>query len=331
MNKSIVSSLQNFACGALLALSWSAATAQEIKIALDSPPDKVRSGTYVFASTLAEELRAGGFQVKELPANSIGGEAERMDQTSQGLLEVNLADLGRAGQLDKFAFGFILSYLFDSAAHLDRATEQSKLLDKLNDGLAPKGVRVVSLVLVGGGTGIFNTKQAVTKPEDMANLRMRALDENQLALFKAWGTNGVIIPITEVANAFQTGIADGYVNPPFVPFLFGHGDILKHYTVANVSQPVRVAMVSADWYKAMKPAQKQVFESAVAKSQAANRAWIKGSDEAAFAQLEKAGIKISQLTAEGRASFKERSQATYAMILPAAQVQVIVDAANRAR
>ena len=77
----------------------------------------------------------------------------------------------------------------------------------------------------------------------------RALDENQMKLFKAWGTNGVVITMPEVANALQTGIASGYINPPFVPFLFGHGSILKFYTAANVSQPLRAAMVSEDWYK----------------------------------------------------------------------------------
>lgn len=319
------------ASAALLIAMTGGALAQEVKIALDSPPDKVRSGSYVYASVLGEELKAAGFQIKELPVNTIGGEAERLDQTAQGLLEVNMADLGRAGQLDKLAFGFTLAYLFDSAEHLDKATVQSGLLDKLNAGLASKGVRVVSLVLVGGSTGIFNTKHAVDKPSDLADLRLRALDENQLRLFKAWGTNGVVIPMVEVSNAFQTGIADGYVNPPFVPFLFGHADVLKFYTQANISQSIRVAMVSNDWYKGLKPAQKTALDAAIAKAQAANRAWVKGSDETALAQLDKAGIKIGKLSPEGLAQFKDLSKTTYTSILTPEQAQIFIDAAAKAR
>ena len=100
--------------------------------------------------------------------------------------------------------------------------------------MIPKGARVVSLVAVGGGTGIFNTKHEITKPDDMADLRMRGLDENQMKLFRSWGTNGVVITMPEVANALQTGIASGYINPPFVPFLFGHGVDPEVLHAANV-------------------------------------------------------------------------------------------------
>lgn len=316
---------------ACLLLSAPPLAAQEIKIGLDSPPDRQRSGSYVFAATLAEHLRAAGMQVKEMPVNSIGGEAERLDQTTQGLLEVNMADLARAAQLNRIAFGFSAPYLFDSLSHLDKATEQSDLLGKLNTGTTPKGARIVALVPVGGGTGIFNTRKPITRPEDMSDLRIRALDENQLRLFKAWGTNGVIITMPEVANALQTGIAHGYLNPPFVPFIFGHADILKHYTEANVSQALRVAMVSEDWYRTLKPEQRKVFDEGVRKASAANRDWVKTSDEQALEQLRKAGIQITKLSPEGREKFKDLSKTVYTAILTQQEMQVFIDAADKAR
>lgn len=319
------------AIAALAAVSLSLGARAEVKIALDSPPDPQRSGTFVFASALSEHLKANGVAHRLLPVNTIGGEAERLDQTSQGLLEVNLADLGRAGQLEKQMFGFSAPYLFDSMEHLDRTLANSDLLKRVNETLTKKGVRVVSLVLVGGATGIFNTKKPITKPEDLKDLRIRALDENQMKLFRAWGTNGVVITMPEVANALQTGIADGYINPPFVPFLFGHQSIVKFYTDANVSLPLRVAMVSEDWYKKLSEKDRKTFDEGVAKATAANRGWVKNSDKAALEQLEKAGVKLTSLTAEGRARFKELSLPAYTAILSADQVKAFVDAANKNR
>lgn len=308
-----------------------AATAQEVRIGLDSPPDAVRSGSYVFAKALGEQLKASGFTVKELPVNSIGGEAERLDQTTQGLLEVNMADLARSAQLNKLTFGFGLPYLYDSLAHLDRADAAGGLLAKVNEGVIPKGARIVSLVAVGGGTGIFNTKHEITKPDDMADLRMRGLDENQMKLFRSWGTNGVVITMPEVANALQTGIASGYINPPFVPFLFGHGGILKFYTPANVSQSLRVAMVSEDWYKKLPADRRAAFDAAVVKAHAANRDWVKTSDEQAMEQVAKAGMKITPLTPDGRKQFQERSRTSWTAILSEAEIKPFVDAANKTR
>ncbi|MEO7241680.1 MAG: TRAP transporter substrate-binding protein DctP [Variovorax sp.] len=323
--------LRSACIAALLALTGFAAHAQEVRIALDSPPDPVRSGSYVFAKALGEALKASGFTVKELPVNSIGGEAERLDQVTQGLLEVNMADLARSAQLNKLTFGFNLPYLFDSLAQLDKSDATGGLLARVNEGTIPKGARIAALVSVGGGTGIFNTQHAVAKPEDMADLRMRALDENQMKLFRAWGTNGVVITMPEVANALQTGIASGYVNPPFVPFLFGHGSILKFYTPANIAQSLRVAMVSEDWYKSLSAERKAAFDAAVAKAKAANREWVKTSDEEAMAQVEKAGMKITALTPEGRKDFKERSRAAWTAILSEAEIKPFVDAAEKTR
>ncbi len=316
---------------ALLVCLSGATAAQEVRIGLDSPPDAVRSGSYVFAKALGDQLKASGFTVKELPVNSIGGEAERLDQTTQGLLEVDMADLARAAQLNKLAFGFILPYLYDSLDHLDKADAAGGLLAKVNAGAIPKGAHVLALVAVGGGTGIFNTKHEVTKPGDMADLRMRALDENQMKLFGAWGTNGVVITMPEVANALQTGIASGYVNPPFVPFLFGHGALLKYYTPANISQSLRVALVSEDWYKKLPADRKTAFDAAVAKATAANRAWVRTSDEQAMEQIKKAGMKVTPLTAEGRKEFQERSRTAWTAILSEAEIKPFVDAANKTR
>ena len=42
-------------------------------------------------------------------------------------------------------------------------------------------------------------------------------------------------------NALQTGVADGYLNPAFVPLLFGHTDFIKFYTDAAV--PVAFGLI----------------------------------------------------------------------------------------
>lgn len=314
-----------------LAVGLGAPAAAEVKIALDCPPDPQRCGSFVFARALSEHLKANGMAVRELPVNAIGGEAERLDQVTQGLLEVNMADLGRAAQLEKLIFGFAAPYLFDSLDHLDRTVANSDLMQRINATASKKGVRVIALVPVGGATGIFNTKKPITKPEDLADLRIRALDENQMKTFKAWGTNGVVITMPEVANALQTGIAHGYINPPFVPFIFGHTAIIKHYTDANIAVPLRVSMVSEDWYKKLADKDRKTFDEGVVKAIAANRAWVKNSDKSALEQLEKAGIKITSLTPEGRARFKELSLPAYTAILAKDEIQLFIDAAAKNR
>jgi TRAP-type C4-dicarboxylate transport system substrate-binding protein len=165
----------------------------------------------------------------------------------------------------------------------------------------------------------------------MRDLRMRALDENQLKLFQAWGSNGVVITMPEVATAFQTGTAHGYVNPPFVPFMFGHSDILKHYTDARISPALRVAMVSEDWYQGLSAADRRIVDEGIAKAIAANRGWVGPSDSAAIAQLEKAGITITRLSPESRARFRDLSRPAWTALLRQQEIQPFIEAAEKAR
>jgi len=92
--------------------------AAEVKIALDSPPDPAKSGTYVWAKAFGDHLKANGMAVKEFPQDALGAEEEKLDQVTQGLLEVSMSDLAKAGQLEPSIFGFNLFFVFDSMEHL---------------------------------------------------------------------------------------------------------------------------------------------------------------------------------------------------------------------
>jgi TRAP-type C4-dicarboxylate transport system substrate-binding protein len=158
-----------------LCLTVSAAQAGEIKLALDSPPDLEKSGTYVWARAFADHLTANKMVVKEYPVNALGNEAERLDQASQGLLEVSMSDLSRAGQLEPAIMGFMLPFLWDDMEHLDRALVTSGLLKGFNEKMSKKGVRVLSLVALGNAVGITNTKKTIRSVDDMKGMRMRAM------------------------------------------------------------------------------------------------------------------------------------------------------------
>ena len=62
-------------------------SAQTVKIALDSAKDLENSGSYVWAHTFSEYLNANGMEAEEYDRGALGGEAEKMDQVQQGLLE----------------------------------------------------------------------------------------------------------------------------------------------------------------------------------------------------------------------------------------------------
>ncbi len=301
--------LKTTLAAAALALAAQAAPAQ-VKIALDSPPDLEGSGSYVWAHTFAEHLKANGMEAEEFQRGALGGDDELFDQVSQGLLEVSMSPLNIVGSIDKTIYGLRLPYFFKDMEEVDRALFEGGMLEQINEATTPEGVRVLAVDTVGQASGIFNTKKPVTSVADMAGLRMRALDESQIELYKAWGADGTIVSWAEVPNALQTGVADGYLNPNFVPLLFGHTDFIKHYTDAAVSPSLRIAIASEDWYQGLSDAERATVDEAVAAANKANRDWL-GTQEAVNEKLRAAGVEIVTLSEEARQEFRAASAPAY--------------------
>ncbi|MBB3996035.1 TRAP-type C4-dicarboxylate transport system substrate-binding protein [Sulfitobacter undariae] len=285
------------------------ATAQ-VKVALDSPPDLEKSGTYVWANTFTEYLKANGIEAEEYERNYLGEEAERLDQVSQGLLEVSMSDAKSAAALDTMINGSMMPYFFDSQAQLDEALYDNGMLERINKGTTPKGVRVLDIVMTGTPTGIFTTEVPIRAFEDMQNVRMRALDEVQIETFELWGSKGTIVSWSEVPNALQTGVAGGYINPAFVPLTYGHTAFINYFTNVRMSHSIRTAIASEDWYQGLSDDERKVVTEAVKLARDANRKLV-SDDSAVLKELEAAGIEVIEVSDEERQKFRAASQPIY--------------------
>lgn len=301
--------IRSYIAASILLLAAALPATAEVKIALDAPPDMEKSGTYVWAHTFAEYLNGKGLVAVEYERNALGEEAERLDQVSTGLLEVSMSDAKSAGQLDGTIFGSMMPFFFEDTAQLDAALE-SGMLAKINEGTLPHGVRVLDLVYLGQPTGIFTTKKPIRSFDDFAGVRMRALDELQIQTFEAWGAKGTIVSWSEVPNALQTGVADGYINPPSVPLVYGHTSFIKYFTDVKTSASVRIAIASEDWYQGLSNADRAIVDEGVKAAHDANRAFVEDGQKV-FAELEAAGIEVIELTDEERAKFREASLPLY--------------------
>lgn len=295
---------------ALLATALALPAQAEVKIALDSPPDLEKSGTYVWAHTFGQYLNDNGIEAVEYERNSLGEEAERLDQVSQGLLEVSMSDAKSAGALDTTINGAMMPYFFDDMAQLDMALDKGGMLEQINAGTTPKGVRVLDIVYTGTPTGIFTTEVPIRNFEDIQGVRMRALDEVQINTYEQWGAKGTIVSWSEVPNALQTGVAGGYLNPAFVPLTYGHTSFINYFTNARLSLSVRVALASEDWYQSLSDEERAIVEAAVDAAHDANRALV-SDDSQVLKELEAAGIEVIELSAEEREKFRAASEPIY--------------------
>lgn len=301
--------LKALTLAALMAMASTASA--EVKIALDTGPDLETSGSYNWVVAFGAALTEAGMDVRELPRGSVGNEAEKFDQVATGLLEVSLSDVRSIAQVDPFIYGVRLPYLFDDIAHMDRTLAAGNVLERLNEALASQDVMIVSLVPLGPASGIITTDAAVRSPADMADLRMRALDDAQIAMYQAWGSSGTIVPWGEVPAGLQTGVIDGYLNSPFVPIMFGQTDFVQNYADANVIIPLRAVLFSRFWYDGLSDDERAAVDAAVVTADAASRAWQAEASVRGLTALEEVGVTVQRLTDEEREAFRAASLAVY--------------------
>ncbi|MBO6826484.1 MAG: TRAP transporter substrate-binding protein [Sneathiella sp.] len=299
------------------------AHAEKITIALSGAEDAEKNGEFVFARAFADHLNTHGMETVFHPSNSLGKENERFDQTSQGLLHVNFADPALMFKLAPMIKGIYLPFLYRDNNHFDEVVAKSDMIGLINSDLTRHGVRLVAFPFRGGQAGVFNTQHEVTTFDGMSDLRVRAKDKLQLALFNAWGAKATIVDWSEVANALQTGVADGYVNPPAAAILFGHTGILKHFTPMNIGPSARSLILSEDWYAALADDERQIVDDAIQKGHEANRLWTAKWMQDAELLLGSKGVLISPLEKGERVKFVNASKPLWPMIVGEENMRIL--------
>lgn len=292
-------------------LATSAMAGDEIKLALDSPPDANLSGTYFWSKTFSDHLNANGLTVKLYQRDALGGEDEKLDQVSQGLLEISNSDLAKAGSLDPTIFGFYLPFLFRDNDHFFKTLNGTDLLKKINAGTTKHGVRVLAVLPIGSMAGIATTNKVVKTPADFEGVRMRALDKKQAKWLEIWGASAVVIPWAEIYNALQTGVADGYINPAFVPIMFKHTEVLKYYSDVKAAPSLRVTICSEDWYQGLSAKDRALIDAGVFEANNALQGWVQKAEAGGLDALRKAGMNVYENTPEERQAFAKLIRPVY--------------------
>jgi len=313
-------------------LGASPVLAAEVKVALNGVLDPKTNAEAAFVQGFEEALAGTDFTVTAFPSETIGKEKERFDMVSQGLIHVNLASVGEAFGLSPLVKAVQLPFMYRDGEEFDRVMSDSDLLAEMNEPLVANGVRIAGFNYIGVGMGFHNTKHPIETVEDLSDLRFRAMNAEQLKFQEALGTSGTIVAWSEVANALQTGIADGYLNPPNSAIRTGHTDFLKYFTKADIAPSTRLVLVSQDWYESLSDADRATIDKALQAGIAANRAWVEEWKESVEKRQKELGVTVSELAPGEREKMVERAKATYLDALSEedlAKVQAAVESVRK--
>ncbi|MCC6008178.1 MAG: TRAP transporter substrate-binding protein [Rhodobacteraceae bacterium] len=291
------------------------ANAADLRIAVGCPPVDA-CADWVFAEDVRTRLAELGMAAEVVAGAALGRDPDVVDQMSQGLLEMALTNFVMVRQFEPMVLGFMTPYMFDDQAHMFRAIDEGSVVGRINESLEPEGLRLATLTGLGGPVGLFTSRGPVETIADLAPMRLRAIDRSQVALFEAWGTQGVVIDMAEFATSVQSGVVDGYFNPPIVPLMFQHTDMLKYYTEIAAGHGVRSALMSLDWYEGLSDAARGMVDDALAHATERNRAWTLAAEAGEVGALEARGVTVTRLPDDVLAEFRDRARGAWDELMP---------------
>jgi len=220
----------------------------------------------------------------------LGEEADTIEQTRFGAIDLNRVSLGPFNGLVPETRIPSLPYIFRSEEHMHHVMD-GPIGDEILAAFEPYDL--IGLAFYDGGSrSFYNSQHPVKSLDDLKGLKFRVMQSDIFVdMVTALGADAVPLPYGEVYSAIQTGVIDGAENNPPSYDTAGHFEVAKYYTLdQHLIVPEVLVMSKKSWDKLSADEQDAVRRAAKASVGYERGAWdakvIQSSDKVAGAGSE---------------------------------------------
>ena len=202
-----------------------------------------------YIGKVLSEKTNGRLCVEVYFAAQLGEEADTIEQTQLGVIDMNRISLGPFNNIIPETQVPSLPYIFRSVEHMHHVMDGpigQEILDAFSDH------DLVGLTFYDGGArSFYNSKRAINSMADLKGLKFRVMQSDIfVSMVQALGANAVPMPYGEVYSAIQTGVIDGAENNWPSYDTSGHYEVAKYYTLdEHLIVPEVLVMSKKSWEK----------------------------------------------------------------------------------
>lgn len=286
------------------------AAPQKIKLAHDLAPDATdpTHGLALVFESYVESRTGGRYDVEIFPSSMLGKERERLELTKANAIQVNLGSLGGLSVLYKPAILFNTPFMY-SSDRVVHAVLESDFVKKLFDDMKAKtGLRSALVYDLGGLSCLTNNKQPISKIEDMKGIKFRAMDDSQVAMFRALGANAVPMAWSEVYTGLETGVVDGQVNPISIIVNAKLYEVQKYLTLSRTILGGHWVTMNDGWYTSLPADVRKIVDEALFYGNIAAKGLSQLSQARGLKTLQDSGMTVTPLTEDVYGQFQQRGR-----------------------
>ncbi len=280
------------------------------------------------AATQIEARTNGEIAVTVYPSSQLGSDNDVLEQIRNGAAIAVLVDAGRLAPFQKELGILSAPYLVDDWTQYAAITASEPYKAWVEELAASSGLRLLNYNWFQGTRQMF-TKAPVTKPEDLAGVRVRTIDApGWLATVNAMGATAVPMPWSEVYSALQLGAIDGAEAQ-----LTGAYGIKLHEVTGNLAFTNHVQLLtglttSEAWFQTLTPEQRTIITEELAKAGDAASAATVIKGEEVLEEMKAGGMVVNDVNPD---DFKALTAGVYdelGLAEARAELQPFIDAAK---
>jgi C4-dicarboxylate-binding protein DctP len=261
-----------------------------------------------FAADVAEKTH-GHVTVSVFGNGQLGTEKEMLEQVVQGVTQGM-----RGGQFDfsPRLLMFTAPFLTNTRAEVT-ALLQSDLAKKVcAEAEETTGTVIINLCDAGGYRQFSNNKHPITKPEDLAGLKMRTNGMKTIDMtFIALGATTTTVPYADLYMGLKTGIADGQENPWVNVMGMKFYEVQKYFTQVNYQFHPDPFYVNADWWNSLPEEFRTIIAECATEMGEYNDQLIDENSDAAKQTIIDSGAEVYVPTDDELKAFQDACQVVY--------------------
>lgn len=178
-----------------------------------------------------EEVTDGRYSVKVYPNEQLGGQADVIQNLSNGTVELMWVGGPVLEGFNKDFVVFNLPYVFDSVDAQFAVLSDQEALEPLFTSIEDSKQITVLAGVNAGVRNVYNSKHAVRTPEDLNGLKIRVQQsDSQVRMIELMGAVASPMNNGETYSAMQTGVLDGAENNEVTWDALKHSEVAKYYS-----------------------------------------------------------------------------------------------------
>jgi tripartite ATP-independent transporter DctP family solute receptor len=287
------------AFGLLLAGSALAAApvlAQEIVLrSSDTHPDGYPTVEAVkYMGELVEERSDGRIGIEVYHSAQLGEEADTIEQTQFGVIDMNRVSLGPFNNLIPETAIVSLPYIFRDKEHMHKVMD-GEIGEEILAAFEDHGL--VGLAFYDGGSrSFYNSEKPIDSIDDLQGMKFRVMQSDVFVdMVDALGGDATPMPYGEVYSAIETGVIDGAENNAPSYLTSGHSEVAKYYTLDEHLIVPEVLVMSKTRWDQLTPEDQELIRQAAQDSVAHQRELWAETEKAAMEEVIAAGAEITEI------------------------------------